>query len=433
MALFGRPKPQPTEPVAGSPAPPQSTGLPADGERSLQRRGVDEHLEKLLASVTSLRPFGIGLLDAAGLTLCESIESDLDLPVYTSARQAGWAVRGSNLVGASPRHPVRLPVVGEIDSGGFRGAPLMPGTVVKVAAGAPVPDGADAVVPLDAASELGDEVEFTAEAVFQQELELAGSRISDGDLLLGNGAVLDPRAIGLLAEVGIDKVLARPKPRVVVASLGTDLVDPGLPLERLHQVYDASTPLVAALARADGAQVFPIGIVSAEAPRLRRTIADQLPRADLLLLSADVTPALVDVLGGLGTVDTTEIAMEPAGPALFALVGDEKSPVLVLPRSAGACYVSYQVFARPLVRRLAGLPPSDREAVSAPVTKPLATDPALTSFVLGRSGEAGVEPLASADSPTSLDLVAADTLIAVPAGTGEVDAHSEVTCWPLRG
>jgi len=432
MALFGRPKPQPAEPAVGSSAPPDATAPPVAGGTP-ERRGVDEHLEHLLASVASLRPFGIGLLDAAGLTLCESIESDLDLPVYTSARQAGWAVRGSNLVGASSRHPVRLPVVGEIDAGGFRGAPLMPGTVVKVAAGAPVPDGADAVVPLESAQELGDEVEFTAEAVFQQELELAGSRISDGDLLLGNGSVLDPRAIGLLAEVGIDKVLARPKPRVVVASLGSDLVDPGLPLERLHQVYDATTPLVAALARADGAQVFPIGIVSGEAPRLRRTIADQLPRADLLLLSADVTPGLVDVLGGMGSVETAEIAMEPAGPALFALVGDERSPVLVLPRSAGACYISYHVFARPLVRRLAGVAPSDREVANLPLTKAVSTDPSRTSFLLGRSSNGGVEPLGGVDSPTSLDLVAADTLIVVPAGTGDVDAHSEVTSWSLRG
>lgn len=431
MALFGRTKPEPTPapPAAESPVGP--TPEPVGAGRSV--RGVDEHRDVLLSAVTSLRPFGIGLLDAAGLTLCESIESDIDLPVYTAARSAGWAVRGSNLVGASPHHPVRLPVVGEIDAGGFRGAPLMPGTTVKVALGAPVPEGADAVVPLPEAREFGDEVEFAAEAVFQQELVLAGSRISDGDLLLGNGSVLDARAIGLLAEVGIDKVLARPKPRVVVASLGADLVDPGLPLERLHQRYDSGTPLLAASARADGAQVFPIGILSSDPTQLRRTLTDQLLRADLLLLSADVSPGLVEVLSALGTVDDARVTVAPDGPSLFAMIGEEKTPVVVLPRGAAAAYVSYQVFVRPVVRKLAGTAPADREVVTAPLARPVTSDPEATSFLLGRTGDRGVEPLADSDGSSAAELVAADCLIVVDPGLGEVDAGTEVTCWPLRG
>ncbi len=428
MALFGRSKPEPAPAEAAaqpSPAPaPQPT---ADVVRS-----VDEHRSVLLSAVSSLRPFGIGLLDAAGLTLCESIESDIDLPVYTAARTEGFAVRGSNLVGASPHRPVRLPVVGEIDAGGFRGAPLMPGTAVKVAAGAPVPEGADAVVPLSETTEVGDEVEFRAEAVFQQELALAGSRISDGDLLLGNGSVLDPRAIGLLAEVGIDKVLARPKPRVVVASLGADLVDPGLPLERLHHRYDSGTPLIAAAARADGAQVFPIGILSSDPTQLRRTLTDQLLRADLLLLSADVTPDLVEVLSGLGAVDDARVAAVPAGPSLVATMGEERVPVVVLPRDTVDAYIGYQVFVRPLVRKLAGLAPAEREAVTAPLARPVTSHAEATSFLLGRAGEHGVEPLATADTATVLELVAADTLMVIEPGLGEVAAGTTVTCWPLR-
>lgn len=424
MALFGRSKPE-TAPAA-APLPSLVTPPPAAGPRS-----VDEQREQLLAGVTSLRPFGIGLLDAVGLTLCESIESDIDLPVCTTAKVDGWAVRGSNLVGASPHHPVRVPVVGEIDMIGFRAAPLMPGTVVKVTAGAPVPEGADAVVPLAEATEFEDEVEFTAEAVFQQKLVLAGSRLSDGDALLASGTVLDARAIGLLAEVGIDKVLARPKPRVVVASVGADLVDPGLPLERLHQVYDAGTPLLVAAARGDGAQVFPIGILPAEPAALRRMLSDQLLRADLILLVAEVTPGLSDVLGELGTVDETPIAMHPAGPGLFALVGDDKVPVLVLPREGAAAYIGYQVFGQPLIRKLVGLD-AERPRVSAPVTRELTVDPAATNYLLGRATERGIEPV-SGDEPTLIDLAGADTLIVVGPGVAEVPAHHDVTAWPLQG
>ncbi|MCW5954846.1 MAG: hypothetical protein KIT69_21535, partial [Propionibacteriaceae bacterium] len=354
---------------------------------------------------TSLRPFGIGLLDAIGLTLCESIHSDIDLPVCATAKVTGWAVRGSNLVGASSHHPVRLPIVGEIDHGGFRGAPLMPGTVVKVTAGAPLPEGCDAVVPLESATELVEEAQFAAEVAFQSGLEPAGARIADGDLLLASGTVLDARAIGLLAEVGIDKVLARPKPRVVVASIGADLVDPGLPLERLNQVYDAGTPLIAAAARADGAQVFPIGILPAGAAELRRTLADQLLRADLVLLVAEATSELAGVLGELGTVDATGVAVQPAGPGLSATVGTDRIPLLVLPRDPVATFVSYQVFVRPVIRKLAGVAATDREAVVAPVTRPLSVDPEVTSFVLARTGERGAEPLGGGD-PGSAELAA---------------------------
>lgn len=424
MALFGRSKSDPTASAAEPIALPE-TPAPVGAEP----RGVAEYRDRLLDSVTSLRPFGIGLLDAVGLTLCESIDSDIDLPVCATARVAGWAVRGSNLVGATVHHPVRLPIVGEIDPGGFRGAPLMPGTVVKVAAGAPLPEGCDAVVELGSATELVDEVEFTAEVAFQTGLEPAGSRITDGDLLLPSGTVLDARAIGLLAEVGIDKVLARPKPRVVVASIGADLIEPGLPLERLNQVYDGGTPLIAAAARADGAQVFPIGIVAGEATDLRRTLTDQLLRADLILLVADATAELAGVLGEVGTVDTAGVAMAPQGPALSASVGAEATPLLVLPRDSAAAFVSYQVFARPVIRKLAGVTGPDREPGAAPIVRPLTVDPQVTNFVLARTSDRGVDPLDAGAAA----LVAADALIVVGPGVAELAAHSDVTTWSLRG
>ena len=428
MALFGRSKSDPAASGAQSAISPEPTST----ESSVEPRSVDDYRDRLLDSVTSLRPFGIGLLDAVGLTLCESIHSDIDLPVCATAKVTGWAVRGSNLVGASPHHPVRLPIVGEIDPGGFRGAPLMPGTVVKVAAGAPLPEGCDAVVPLEAATELVEEVQFTAEVAFQSELEPAGARIADGDLLLASGTVLDARAIGLLAEVGIDKVLARPKPRVVVASVGADLVDPGLPLERLHQSYDAGTPLIAAAARADGAQVFPIGILPSGAAELRRTLADQLLRADLILLVAEATSELAGVLGELGTVEAAGVTVQPAGPSLSATVGTDRIPLLVLPRASAAAFVSYQVFARPMIRKLAGVAAVHREAVTAPVTRPLTVDPEVTSFVLARTSERGAEPLGDG-VPGPAELVAADALIVVGPGVAELVAHSDVTIWSLRG
>ncbi|MCC6496198.1 MAG: hypothetical protein IT193_08055, partial [Propionibacteriaceae bacterium] len=229
--------------------PPDPVDVPAP-------RSLPAHRSFLLDRVSTLRPFGIGLLDAAGLTLCETIVADLDLPTFTAATTAGWAVRASNLVGASRQRPVILPVVDQIEAGDYHGAPLTKGTAVLVAAGAPLPEGADAVMPLAEGLAVADEVQFTSEARFQQNLRLAGSRIADGDTLVAKGSVLTPRTLAVIAEVGHDKVLARPRPRVVVLTADEFLTAPGLPLTRLSETYDATTTLLAATLRDEGAQVF---------------------------------------------------------------------------------------------------------------------------------------------------------------------------------
>ena len=430
MALFGRSKDDPSQ-AASAETEPERLPNPPETEDTVAR-SVQEHRDLLLSRVPSLKPFGMGLLDAHGLTLCETIVADLDLPTFTSATVDGWAVRGSNLVGASSLRPVVLPVVDTIEPGGFRGAPLTPGTVVRVAAGAPVPEGADAVVPLEEGVDLGEErVEFQTEAVFKQNLVLAGSRVADGDTLARSGATLDARMIGLLAEVGLDKVLTRPRPRVVVLSLGTDLVAPGLPLTRLTQTYDAGTALIAAAVRAEGAQVFPAGIVADDAKSVRRALEDQLLRADLLIMLAEPSDALVSVLGAMGSTDVGEVAMNPGGRQVFALVGEDKTPVLVLPSKVVPAYISYQAFGRPLIRRLAGLDPLVRRTVPRPTTRALDADPDRTEFRLAELSHRGVTPLPVADDLGAAELARAKAIVVIPAGAGGIPAHADVICWLL--
>jgi molybdopterin molybdotransferase len=429
MPLFTRPKDdvQPEVEVIPPPVPrhlADSTDLIGSGVRSL-----DAHRDFLLSQVNSLHPFGIGLLDAAGLTLCESIVADLDLPTFTSATTDGWAVRTANLVGASPDLPVILPVVDAIEAGGYRGAPLTKGTAVRVAAGAPVPDGADAVMPTAAGLAVGDEVQFTSEARVHQNLRLLGSRISDGDELVAKGTVLTPRTLGVIAEVGHDKVLARPRPRVVVLTADSTLVEPGLPLTRLAESYDACTTMLAATARLDGARVFPGGIVSAEPRTLVTTLGEQLIRSDLVLLVTEVTDELIGIFGEQDAIDVTELDAL-AGRQLFALVGPDQVPVLVLPPGAVPAYLTYLLLGRPLVQRLAGAPDAPTQEVSAPVTVELLPDPSGTRLLLARLTDRGVSPL-GIDDPGAAGLAAANAVIVLPPGAEPVPAHGDVTCWLL--
>lgn len=428
MPLFARAKEDVQPEVVEVPSEPTSiAGAPDPGKWAL--RSLDAHRDFLLSHVQSLRPFGIGLLDAAGLTLCESIVADLDLPTCTSATTDGWAVRASNLAGASPRLPVELPVVDEIDVDGYHGAPLAKGTAVRVAAGAPVPEGADAVVPLGDGEAIEGGVRFTAEARFQQNMLLAGSRISDGDLLVPRGAELTPRTLALVAEVGYDKVLARPRPRVVVLTADTALVEPGLPLTRLTESYDACTTLLAATARRDGGQVFAGGIVPAEPKALAIALGEQLVRADLVLLVTEVNDDLVAMLGREGEVDVAEVDGLP-GRQAFALVGPERAPVLVLPPGAVPAYLAYLTLGRPLLWRLSGTEDAGPEPVAAPITEAIEADPQRTRLMLGRLTARGVAPVTSAE-PGTAELAQANAVVVVPAGSGTIPAHADVTCWPL--
>lgn len=435
MPLFSRAKGV-REPAAAPSAPPPTAApvldyLPgAPGVDPNGLRGIDDHRDYLLSLVGELRPFGIGLMEADGLTLCESLASDLDLPIFTAATVDGWAVRASNLVGASEHHPVALPVVGAVAAGDPRGIPLTPSTAVWVAVGAPVPEGADAVVALADGVVLDGAVEFRAEARFQQNLWLAGSRVADGDRLLERGSLLTPRALGLIAEVGHDKVLARPKPRVVIVTAATGLVEPGRPLTTLTQRYDSATTLLAASLRDDGAQVFVAGIIQPDPHTVARVVNEQLVRADLVVLVADLTPDLLTGMAGHGIFDVAAVDgfVRPLG---FGLVGPDRTPLLVLPVRSVPAYLGYELFGRPLVERLGGLEISDPELVDDHLSNPIESHPVLTQLVLAHSTTAGVRPLPFVGDQGSAELSDANVVAFIPAGEGVLPAGSGVVCWVL--
>ncbi len=434
MALFSRAKDS-TQPVASPPsAPPTAAepeplpGVPDTDHNGL--RGIDEHRDYLLSLIGEMRPFGIGLMEASGLTLCESLTSDLDLPIYTTATLDGWAVRASSLAGAAEDRPIILPIVGEVRVGDLKGPPLTLGTAVKVEAGAPLPEGSDAVVPLSYGLVGGDEVQFRVEARFQQNIWLAGSRVADGDKLLGHGAMLTPRALGLIAEVGFDKVLARPRPRAALVTAASGLVEPGLALTRMHERYDSTTTLLAASLRDDGAQVFTSGIVRPEARAVVAALSDQLVRADLLILVTDRAEELMPGLAGMGSFDLANVDGFTQ-QLIFGLVGPDRIPLMVLPLNPVPAYLAYELFGRPLVERLGGQEISEPDLIDGHISSPLESDPIRTRLVLAHSTSAGVRPLPFVGDQGAAELADANTVAFVPAGMGTLAAGSGVVCWVL--
>lgn len=427
MALFGRKN---ALPMAAEPVARQARTLPgAPATDEAGRRSLEDHRAFLLSQVKPLRPFGMGVLEAYGQTLCETIDADLDLPTYTSAAVAGFAVRGSDLVGAGPARPVKLPVVDTLDGPGYRGSPLTAGTVVRVSAGAPIPEGADAVVPFAAVDDQGEQATFTGEVTHHANLRLAGSDIAEGERLLEAGDVLGAGAIGLLAEVGIDKVLVRPRPRVVVMTVGDHLVAPGHALTTRAQRYDSTTTLIAASARADGAQIFTVPSQSPTAGRVKQVLTDQLIRADLLVVVGGTGPEGVveDVLTEIGEVDFCEVAVHPGSRQGFAIV--DGTPVVVIPGGTVAAFTSYYAFVRPLVHKLAGTPNGEAVGVPMPARSAFRGTMGVTELVPVRLTVRGADPVGTPGRELAFDLARADGLAVLPPDVDDVAAHADVECW----
>ncbi len=436
MPLFGRKKPpepafarSPWEPL---PPPPEPD---AEGMRS-----VADHRAYLLACIEELPPFGQHILDAVDLAICEDISSAVNLPGFDNSAMDGYAVRAQDVAPATSARPVRLPVVGEVPAG--RPAPhkLSPGTAMKIMTGAPVPGGADAIVPYEATDRGADEVLISTPSEPGQHIRRVGEDVEAGTVVLHEGDQLGPRSIGLLAGIGRDKVLVRPRPRVVVIATGSELVHPGLPLPRPEMIYDSNSFLLAAAARAAGAQVFRVGLVSDDPAEVKQLINDQLIRADLILTTGGVSQGDYDVvkavLPELGAVDFASVAMQPGKPQGFGLIGDDRIPMLTLPGNPVSSFVSFEAFVRPVLRKLMGIRPYERTAVRCLATHAMNSIAGRLQLARGlvtvtEGGGWQVELVGGHGSHLLNDLAKANALVVLPEDVDFVAAGDDVDVWLL--
>lgn len=437
MGLFRRKK------QAAAPAPARvepERGLPRRPTVNLEGlRSYEDHRDYLLAMVEELPAFGQSLLDAVGLSLCEDIVADLDLPRFDNSAMDGYAVHAADLDGASRAHPMALPVVRSIAAGDPPGEELAEGTVAKIMTGAPVPAGADAVVPYEHTDRGSRTATFMHSPTQGDNIRRAGEDIAVGDTIATIGDRLGPRQVGMLAGVGIDQVLVRPRPRVVVISTGAELVPPGLELDE-GQIYDSNSFMLAALARSEGAQVFRVGIVTDDPEVVAQTISDQLVRADLILTTGGVSQGDHDVVKAvvprLGPSDFCRVAMQPGKPQGVALIGEDRTPLVMLPGNPVSAFVSFEVFVRPLLRKMMGVQPLVRPFGHA-LTRTIIRSPrGKMQFQRGvvtstRDGRRHVTPMGGGGSHKLGDLAEANALVIIPPEVEVVEAGNPVEIWMI--
>ncbi|WP_344520613.1 molybdopterin-binding protein, partial [Streptomyces rectiviolaceus] len=266
------------------------------------------------------------------------------------------------------------------------------------------------------------------------------SDVQAGDRALTAGTVLGAPQIGLLAAIGGGTVKVRPRPRVVVMSTGSELVQPGEELAK-GQIYDSNSFALTAAARDAGAIAYRVGAVADDAETLRSTIEDQLIRADLIVTTGGVSVGAYDVvkeaLSSIGDEDEAgsgiefrKLAMQPGKPQGFGSIGPDHTPLLALPGNPVSSYVSFEIFVRPAVRALMGLADVHRPTARAV----LAADKAMTSpagkrqFLRGQyDADAGsVRPVGGAGSHLVAALAHANALIVVPEDTTSVEPGADV-------
>jgi molybdopterin molybdotransferase len=411
---------------------------------------VDEHLEDILAAVRPLEPIELQLPEAQGCVLVEDVMVEIALPPFDNSSMDGYAVRTADLEGASEEFPAVLTVIGDVAAGsdGLSGDQTVgPGEAARIMTGAPLPAGAEAVVPVEwtdggtgggpadtmrahshAPQDAGGEVRVHRPVAARAHVRARGSDVQPGDLALRAGSVIGPPQIGLLAAIGRSTVKVRPRPRVVVISTGSELVQPGEELAG-GQIYDSNSFALTAAARDAGAISYRVGAVTDDADMLRATIEDQLIRADIVVTTGGVSVGAYDVvkeaLSAVGDADEPgsgiefrKLAMQPGKPQGFGSIGPEHTPLLALPGNPVSSYVSFELFVRPAIRALMGLKDVNRPTVRAT----LKTDSTLGSpsgkrqFLRGRydAEEGTVTPVGGSGSHLIAALAQADALIVLP-------------------
>ena len=348
MALFGRRKHVEEEPQIAEETPVPTLPPPPEPDLNGLRR-VQDHVEYLLELVEPLKPFGMSVLEAWNQVICEDIDSMINVPPNSTSKVAGYAVRAADMWDNDQLVESLQLVTGTEHLG--------VGQAVPVDVGEVVPRGATAVLPESYATVVGERIEIIQEVAEGEYLRAAGEHLAVGDRLLSEGDVLTDRSVGMLAAAGIDKVLVRPRPRVVVVSSGADLVEPGESVG-YGESTDANSFLISAAARAAGATVFRVAVHSNDKQELKQAITDQLIRADLVISTTggrrEEYEAVAEAMSELGLVDAVEVAMSPGRTQTFGLIGEERVPMVMLPGNPVSAYVSFQVFVWPLLRRLMG-------------------------------------------------------------------------------
>jgi molybdopterin molybdotransferase len=383
---------------------------------------VDRHALPLPAE-------SVAIDDASGRVLASAVIARCDVPAFDRSAMDGYAVRGEETVGAGDYNPLEFRVVGRaLPAQPFEGV-VERGQAVRIMTGAPLPAGADAVVPAEYVRETAHGIETSMAFGPGKHVGRVGEDIAQGATVLGAGRRLRPQDVGVLASLGIDQVAAVRRPRVRIVVTGNEVVAPGRPKGR-YEIYDANSAMLRGLIARDGG-VVQAHLRTGDDPAPSRA-AMTAPDADVVLVSGGSSVGTEDhaprLLAEAGELAIHGVAMRPSSPAGCGRIGD--TLVFLLPGNPVSCLCAYDFFAGRAIRRRAGLPsawpyPQRRMRVGRKIVSAIGR----VDYCRVRVREGEVEPLALSGASVLSSTTRADGFVVVPAESEGCAPGSEVTVY----
>jgi molybdopterin molybdotransferase len=405
-----------------------------DRETGTPLIGLEEARRRALARIEPLPPVDVSLRDAFGCVLSVDVAAPFDLPPFASSAMDGYAVRSADTVAAAAARPVALRIEGAVRMGRRPELEVGPGAAVAIPTGGVIPAGADAVVPIEHAAVEGERLLVLRPVDAGRHVRPAGGDVRAGELLVPAGRRLGPGDLGLLASAGIPAVPVRPRARVGILSTGNELADPGDP-RRDAAIYDANAYTLDAAVREAGG--VPVGRVADDPWQVARTLAEAAPEVDALVSSGGVSVGHHDPVKGAfhgrGEVEFVDVAMQPGKPQAFGTVAGR--PYFGLPGNPVSVFVSFEVFVRPALLRMMGLP-EERLTVTATLTGEVAGPVEKARFARVRVGRADdgwrAAPTGGPQSNLLATVSRANGLAIIPAGVDRLGPGDTVRVMMVR-
>lgn len=390
----------------------------------------DEALRLVLSRARSLEATSIPLRKAVGYILAEDLASGIALPSFDNSAMDGFALRSELTLKASREIPIRLDLATGIKAGDAASTVLKDSEVCKIMTGAPLPEGADCVLPKENAEVVGNSLWIRTPIPCRSNVRKRGEEISPGDTVLKRGQLLQSGTIGIAASIGADKLSCVRKPRVAVLSTGNELVEPGKPL-RDGSIYNSNGAMLAAALDAVNIPLTFEAVVRDEPAALERALADAMKLADLVVVTGGVSVGDFDFTSqafqSLG-VDTVfwKVAQKPGKPLLFGTKGTQL--VFGLPGNPAAVFTCFYLYVYPALRVLQGVSPEKASLprTMATLTLPMKPDHHRTTFLKAAVDLAtgNALPLPFQASHTLRSLADANALIELPPVTALADPQA---------
>ncbi len=334
---------------------------------------VEEARRRILEHFAPLKPERIPILEALDRVLAEDIMAEMDIPPLSNTAMDGYAVRIADTQNASLEHPARLKVVADLAAGYVLETAIVPGTAVRIMTGAPIPPGAEAVVPFEQTERDGDDVLIFKPYRMWKNIRHAGEDVTKGQVVLARGKVLRPQEIGMLAALGRPTVLVHRQPRVAVLSTGDEVIDVTEPWQP-GKIRDANSYTVSALVLKYGGVPLRLGIAPDTIEALTSKIGEALDlNADFILTSGGVSMGDFDVvknvLASEGEMHFWRARMKPGKPMAFGEI--QGTPLLGLPGNPVSSTISFELFARPAILTMLGKTKLEKPTIDAILVDPV--------------------------------------------------------------